>query len=172
MEVKEMSNSVYLEPLSVDYLNEVMGWINDEEIVRDFACFDGNISREEEKNFLEEVVNSKNDFVFAIHEPNGRYIGNIGLHDVNHLDKSGRLAIIIGKKEYWGQGYAQQAISDLLGKAFNELGLRKVWLKCLDIDEKVKHLYEKCGFEKRDILKNEYFLNEESHDMLYMSRCA
>lgn len=167
-----MPNHVYLEPLAMKYLDSILRWVNDKEVVGDFAGFDRVISREEEESFLEELINSEKDSVFAIHEPNSQYIGNIGLHDIGYGNKSGRLAIIIGEKEYWGKGYAQQAIKNILSIAFNKLGLRKVWLKCLDFDEKVKHLYEKCGFKEEEVLKNEYFLRERHFDMIRMSQCA
>lgn len=156
-----------LRPLQLSDLDKVMTWVNDPEIVGNFQHFNRTISREEEQQYLERILASPTDKVYAIETEGGEYLGNVGLHQIYLPSRNARFSIIIGNREHWGQGYAQKAIEQLLEIAFNQMGLHKVWGIVFEENEKNKHIYlDKLGFKVEGVLKEEYFHKGKYHTML------
>ena len=158
-----------LRPLEIKDLDKIMEWVNDPKIVFNFQNFDLKITREAEKAYLEKILASADDRLFAIETENGTYLGNVGLHNISSKNKLGRLALIIGNKEFLGRGYGQSAIKELVKYAFDECGLNKVWLIVAKENEKAKHIYEKVGFAIEGFLEEEYADRlGKFHDMVRM----
>lgn len=157
-----------LSPSDVDgILDDVMGWVNDAEVVKNLARFNRPpITREEEREFLVKHFASPTDRVYAIENGDGRYIGQIGLHQIYWPAKNGRLGIVIGRRDEWGRGHASRAIEALLPLAFEQVGLNKVWAIFYVANARMRHITEKLGFVQEGVLLEEYFHQERYHDMV------
>ena len=165
--------AVHLRPIEMHDLDQLMEWINDREVVGKFTDLGKTIAREEEKKYLEKIIASDRDQLYAIETEDRMYVGNIGLHEIDPLQKSARYGMIIGKKQYWGKGYAQSAIQALLEIAFQQERLQQVWGKFLTTNEKMRHVnVDKCGFKIEGILPHEYFYEGKYHDMIKVSMSA
>ncbi|MFH1637085.1 MAG: GNAT family protein [Candidatus Woesearchaeota archaeon] len=161
--------NVMLRPLNMGDLDNMMQWVNDSEIIGNFAVFNKKITREEEQKFLEKIIASENDRTFAIETEFGEYLGNVGINQIHWPSKNGRLAIIIGHKDQHGKGYGQSAIMEALRVAFEDYKLHKIWLIVFEENRKARHVYEKCGFKVEGILREEYWQKGEYHNMVRMS---
>ena len=165
--------SVTLRPIEMSDLDRIMEWVNDPVVVSNFAGMAKTITHKDEREYLEGIISSTTDKLYAIETEDRTYIGNIGLHEIDPHHHSARYGMIIGKKEYWGQGYGQSAINALLELAFQEHQLQQVWGKFLRTNEKMRHInVDKCGFKIEGILPNEYFRDGKYHDMLKVSMHA
>ena len=60
-------------------------------------------------------------------------------------------------KPFWGQGIIPEAAREMLRRAFEDLGMRKVWCGYYDGNEKSKRVQEKVGF-KYQYTKNDAFV--------------
>ena len=56
---------------------------------------------------------------------------------------------------YWGQGLIPEAVRRLQKRAFEELGMAKIWYGYYDGNTKSKRVQEKCGFSYRFTIKCE-----------------
>ena len=158
-----------LRPLEIGDLESVLKWVNDPEVIGNFQNFKMPISREDEKKYLEGLLASGNDKVFSIEAPNGEYIGQVGIHQIHWPSRNGRIALIIGNKEHWGEGYGQGALREILRLSFEQYNLHKVWLVVWEENQKARHIYEKAGFKTEGLLRDEYFHKGKYHNMLRMS---
>ncbi len=164
---------VNLRPIELSDLEHIMEWVNDQEVVGKFNDLGKITTREEEQKYLERIIASDKGQLYAIETADGNYVGNIGLHDIDQVRKSARFGLIIGKKQYWGQGYAQSAIQALLEVAFQQQCLQIVWEKFLTTNEKMKHInVDKYGFRIDGILPDEYFKDGKYYDMIKVSMIA
>ncbi len=158
-----------LRSLRMDDLDNMMGWVNDPEIIINFQNFDMHLTREQEQKFLEGILASESDKMFAVEDENGFYLGNAGIHGISSKNRLGRLALIIGKKDTHGKGYGQSALKQLLQHSFEEYQLNKVWLIVMSENVKARHIYEKIGFVVEGRLEEEYAdRNGNFHDMIRM----
>lgn len=68
-----------------------------------------------------------------------------GFTDMTEREDECELGYWIGKP-FWGQGYIPEASSELLRRAFEDLGMTTVWCGYYDGNRKSKRVQEKLGF--------------------------
>lgn len=96
---------------------------------------------------------------------NGVPIGCVGLlfhPDTNHWwgEEAAELGYWIAE-EHWGNGYAAEASQVLTRRAFEELGVKKIYATYRVENTQSKRVLEKLGFEYLREMKNTNYLNEE-----------
>jgi diamine N-acetyltransferase len=157
--------TVTLRPLRLDDLDHLMTWVNDPEITRNFAQL-GEISREQEQAWLERTLAATNERVWAIEDPDGTYLGNVGLHQIHWPSRNARLGIVVASRAHHGRGVAQAALKAVLDRGFAELGLHKIWAVHFHDNARMAHILGKLGFVVEGRLRDEYFHDGRYHDML------
>lgn len=114
-------------------LNRLAGWSNSK-VTLDKLKY--NIAR----SFGYDPMN------LMIDNEKGKPIGTIQLYDFNEQDRSCKLGIRIGDKDYWGKGYGEDAVKTLLEYAFMKIDIYRVTLKVYEYNERAARCYLKCGF--------------------------
>jgi len=104
---------------------------------------------------------------FAV-DVDGELIGVGGLHRIDHYAGVCDLGIRLGK-DYWGQGYGQDACRTLLEYAFRHLNMRKVGLEVLADDERAVGAYRKAGFVEEGRLRQQAWFDGAYRDTLRMA---
>jgi RimJ/RimL family protein N-acetyltransferase len=162
---------VRLRPLALTDVDHMMTWVNDPAIVGNFATFSGRaFTRDEELAYIERMMRSDVDRVFAIEtSDDGRYLGNVGVHQIHWPSRVGRLACIIGARGDMGKGYGSAAIRALLDHAFHDMRLHKVFLICFRENTRAQAIYHRIGFVDEGLLREEYFHEGTWHDMVRMA---
>ncbi|MDI6738351.1 MAG: GNAT family protein [Nanoarchaeota archaeon] len=163
-----MPNAV-LKPLSPGYLDDMMGWVNNPEITGKFAKFNCGVTRQQEISHIKQMMASKTDKCFVMETEEGKYLGNISLHEIDTQAGKARMSILIAAKKERGKSYGKSAIRRLLEIAFNEMKLHKVWLIVFEENTKARGLYRQCGFQEEGILQDEYFVEGKYHNMARMA---
>jgi RimJ/RimL family protein N-acetyltransferase len=79
------------------------------------------------------------------------------------------LSCSVAERGEHGKGYGSAAIARTLDHAFRELGLHKVWLMIFRTNERSRRTYARLGFVEEGVLREEYFHQQNWHDMLRMS---
>ena len=161
------NNGVFLKPLKESDIGHVMTWVNDPDVVKNFQHFGKKLTKKEELVFVKKLVKNerKTDFVFSIFGVDETYLGQCAINQISWENRLGRFSLII-KKEHWGKGYAQKVLPILLDYAFRELKLNKVWGMVYATNEKALHLYKKAGFKREGLLREEYYWQDEYHDIV------
>lgn len=138
---------VYLTELDRGNMETARAWLNDPDINRFLDTGQIPITRSAEESFYDAMAVSHTDFVFEIHaSPDGRYLGNTGLHAVDWRHRHAHLGIFLGYREDHGKGYAADALRALMGFAFDTLGLHRVVLTCYEGNDRAMQLYRHVGF--------------------------
>lgn len=83
---------------------------------------------------------------FGIDSIEGLHIGNCMFYDINYVNGKTELGILIGDKNYWGQGYGTEAVSLLLKYIFSFTPLNQVYLHTLDWNVRAQRSFKKNGF--------------------------
>lgn len=108
-----------------------------------------NISFEEYfKSYQDELERPfKNYSHFAIETLDGLHIGNCMLYDIDEYKKEAQLGILIGERAFWDNGYGEEAVTELLEKAFKDSRLSRIYLHTLQDNTRAQKCFAKCGFK-------------------------
>ena len=136
---------IALEPLRDEDSDTLFAWINDRELVEQSATF-RPVSREEHDAWFRAVRDPDRDdlAIYAIRE-DGRLVGTCQLL----IDGAeAELRIRIGEPDARGRGLGTEAVRELVGIAFRDRGLSRVWLQVFAHNRRAIRAYEKAGFTR------------------------
>lgn len=98
----------------------------------------------------------------------GTPIGTIQLYDFNEQDKSCKLGIRIGDRNYWSKGYGADAVNTLLEYAFMKIDIYRVTLKVYEYNERAVKCYLKCGFQYEGRTRQSAYIDGKFYDEIIM----
>lgn len=134
------------------------GWMNDPEVVRFTASRGQSYSLDDLKQFVARTAeDDSNLFMAILAEPSGGHIGNIKLGPIDRTNRSAKIGIIIGAKDFWGRGLATDAIRCISQHAFDDIGLHKVSAGCYRQNNGSITAFERAGFEIEGVLRESAF---------------
>ena len=157
--------SVALRPVEDDDLALIHRWQNDPEIWWSMD-YERPFSVEDVRDDIERTRREGHPFVI---EADGGPIGRIGLNAFRGRDRICSLYLFIGEPDARGRGHAIDAVSTLVGYAFERMDLARVELWALATNERAIDVYEACGFRREAVLPERSFRDGEWVDRVIMS---
>jgi RimJ/RimL family protein N-acetyltransferase len=152
-------------------VDATLKWVNDDE-VRQFlegGTLTYPVSRAQQEQFVEGASRpADNRKTFAIETLNGEYLGSINLHEIDWINRRAEIGIVIGIKQHWGKGYGTDAMRVLLRLAFDKMNLHRVYLRVYAFNKRAIASYEKCGFRREGVLREQRYHNGKYHDAILM----
>ncbi len=105
---------------------------------------------------------------FAIENKKDKaFLGIIGIKDLDSLHQRANFGIFI-KREFWGKGYAKNAMMLFFRYLFEEIHLHRIILQVLNNNKRAIGLYESFGFKHEGILRQHHFQSGDFQDVLIM----
>jgi RimJ/RimL family protein N-acetyltransferase len=163
-------DKVVLRPLASGDLRRCVKWFSDPDVLR-FLGRSGGVSLAEEERWFRDYERRTDEQIFAI-ETGGRHIGNLGLHRVDRVHQKADMGIVIGEPDFWSHGFGSDAIRAALRYGFSHLGLNKISLDVLEYNVRAIRSYEKCGFQKEGVHREEVYKDGRFFNVLRMSILA
>ena len=162
---------VTLRPVGPDDVDDILSWVNDPEVVGNLAAFSGKpLTRADELAWIERVQASETERVFSVlAAEDGRYLGQVGINQIFWRSRVGRLSVVIARRGEMGRGFGSAAIARVLDVAFHDLRLHKMWLMVFEHNTRSLRTYTRLGFQREGLLREEYFHEEDWHNMVRMS---
>lgn len=151
---------VRLRALAVDDAERNAKWLSDLEtarLVRGGGAMPLSIA--EEQRWIEQNSGAhKGDAChFAIDTLDGRHIGVCSYNSVNWRNRTCMVGWFIGDKDMRGRGYGSDMIKLLLSICFDELDMHKVSLAVFSYNEAAVRLYERLGFAREAVYREQVF---------------
>lgn len=116
-----------LRKLVLSDVNKVyLAWLNDGDIQKYTRRRGQKMTILGLKKFVKSIEKSKDWHFAIIIKDNKKHIGNVFLNLVDELNKSADLSIMIGDKNEWGKGYAQEVIKLATQFAFDKLKFHRL----------------------------------------------
>lgn len=140
--LKQMINDPYIE-------NATGGWGKP---ISDFV----------QEKWFENILNEKNKIRYAI-EVDQKFAGTIILEDIDWKNRKASISIKL-LLDQTHKGIGTEAIELIKKYAFEELNLNRLVAYILDYNISSLRLFEKCGFYKEGILKENVFKNNNYVD--------
>ncbi len=95
-------------------------------------------------------------------------IGFIGLFNLYRQQGDALVAIALGERKYWSNGYGTDAMHIMLQYGFMELNLRRMGLIVFDYNPRAIRSYEKAGFVPEGRVRGAMQRDGKRWDYLYM----
>jgi RimJ/RimL family protein N-acetyltransferase len=116
---------------------------------------------------------AEHDHAFNVYErATGRLIGFALLMDVDALMRTAELALVIGERDCWGQGYGTEATRLLLDYAFTWVHLHSVTLRVFGHNARGLRAYQRAGFKVIGRWREAYRLGDRVEDVVFMDCLA
>ncbi len=96
----------------------------------------------------------KRGYEYGIFSKEGRYIGNVGIVNIDWANNSAEITYFIGES-YWGCGYATEAVQAMLIFAFESLKLERIQGRCMTKNIASLKVMQKCGFSYEGLARHE-----------------
>jgi len=96
----------------------------------------------------------KRGYEYGIFSKEGRYIGNVGIVNVDWINNSAEITYFIGE-DYWGYGYATEAVQGVLAFAFERLQLERIQGRCMEGNKASLRVMQKCGFSYEGLARHQ-----------------
>jgi ribosomal-protein-alanine N-acetyltransferase len=160
--------TVYLRPLERSDAPLAQAWLLDPDIrayIRQYRPL--SLHREEE--YIARLAESEHDIALVIMLRAGdQPIGVAGLNQLDVKNRHAQLGILIGVKELWSKGHGTEATRLLVKFAFDTLNLNRVWLHVYEDNVRGIRAYEKVGFKKEGLLRQDHFRDGKYIDTVVM----
>lgn len=151
-------------------IQTVTRYINDEEVKRNLSPgipFPYTI--EDEERWYESNTALKDTYNFAIETlKDSVYLGGCGINEIDWKNSKVVVGIFIGNKEYWNKGYGTDAMKVLIKFIFEQMNINKIKLNVYSFNERAIRCYEKCGFIREGVLRQEIYRDGKYYDEIVM----
>ena len=156
-----VSDKIQLRSVNLEDVNNTyVGWMKDTEVNQYMETRFREQTQDTIAAYVENMLSNSNIFFFAmIDHASGNHIGNIKLK-INQFHKRGEISLFIGERDFWGMGIATVAIELVRDFALNQLGLHKLSAGCYSNNIGSIRAFEKAGFKREAVLKEEYLFKD------------
>ena len=160
---------VALGPLRRDLLPLYQRWLNDLGTTRTLDLPPQPMTIEKEQSWYEAQAKSQDDATFTIYERQTmRPIGNTGVHEIDHRNRTAIYGIVIGEPDCRGKGYGTETTRLMLDFAFTALGLNNVMLMVFEFNPAGIGAYMKAGFKEIGRRRKSRMMGGKLWDDIYM----
>lgn len=165
-----MEKRVYLRALEPEDYKTSIKWRKDDAIWDMLGGTKYFVSEAYEKDWVEKTIFNSKDIKLAVClVENDRYIGNVYMTDINMTNRSCHSHILIGEREYWGQGYASEALMLAVDYMFNERNIHRIQANVLESNTASLKMHEKCGYKVEGILRDAVYKNGKFQNQYILS---
>lgn len=163
-----LDQHIYLRALEREDAGTLLPWVNDPEVTRSLLIH-RPMSLAAEEAFIDKVTNDPDTVALGIVlRESDRLVGACGLHKIDYRTRQSSFGIFIGAKEEWGKGYGTEATRLVVGYAFDTLNLNRVWLHVFEYNRRGIRAYEKAGFRREGVLRQDSYREGRYWDTVAM----
>ncbi|MBI4833601.1 MAG: GNAT family N-acetyltransferase [Planctomycetes bacterium] len=160
----------YLRGIEKEDLPILARWINDSKVTHYMFMGSRPAVLDRLLEQWEHETKSEHDIVFTIVSRKGeKIIGSAGLYTINWISRSAEFRVIIGETLYWDKGIGVEITKLLTEYGFSKLNLNKVWLGVNASNLAAVKCYEKAGFIREGVLREEIYRNNQYYNAIRMS---
>ena len=97
-----------------------------------------------------------------------RPVGSVYVRDVDRTHHKAEYGIFIGEADARGKGYGTAAAKLMIRYCFEEMNLHRLFLRVYAENQQAIKSYEKAGFEREALLRDDVCINGNYRDIVLM----
>ena len=144
-----------------DYYN----WLSDPEVNQYLETRFIPNSPQTIAKFVERMDGNPNEILFAICVlESDAHIGNIKIGPINWVHRYADISLLIGNKNYWGKGFATEAIGLITRFGFQELNMNRLKASCYEGNKGSFKAFLKIGYTHEGTMRKHFFSKGQFQD--------
>jgi len=165
-----MSGKVVLREIIDSDTDNIVKWRNSPDVKKNLYSQELLTKKQHLKWMQNNVMTGQCiQFIIEIHfNDSVQPIGTIFIKNIDRKNSKGEYGIFIGESDARGKGYSTKATFKILKYAFEVLMLNRVYLTVFSDNLAAIKSYEKSGFIKEGILKEDFYRFDGFVDVVYM----
>ncbi len=169
MHLIDEKTGIYLRKMQPEDTDNIIKWRNSESVRKNFI-YQELFTRQSHENWIKTKVETGEVVQFIICITSGDMpVGSVYLRDIDMHHRKAEYGIFIGEDSARGHGIGTASCKLALKYAFEELGLNRVYLRALAGNEAAIRSYEKAGFVKEGLLREDVCINGKFTDIVWMA---
>jgi RimJ/RimL family protein N-acetyltransferase len=170
---KIVGERCYLSPCQPEDAALWAKWENDLETaipLGDEAYLPSTVEKVEQR--IHDIIRDDGQVFNIILQEGDLPIGRCMLFNIDAVNRHAMLGIVIGEKQYWGQGYGEEATRLVVDYGFNLLNLNNIMLGVFSFNQRAIQCYERVGFKLIGRRREVRVLGQKKYDVLLMDLLA
>jgi len=159
---------VTLRPFRADDLPRMREWMRDPETSRTWARAPIVPDSRFEDDLAGKFKRFDTSGYFAIDDSQGHFVGRIEFENLQLVDRTAEVMIMLGEPSARGKGIGTDAMVTLLRYLFDGRQLERVWLTVITWNEAAIASYKKVGFIVEGRLREDCWIEGALHDQLVL----
>ncbi len=157
-----------LRSISDEDTEDILKWRNSE-CVKKYFIDQKVIQKQDHIRWLRQKVDTGSVIQFIILERKDRHaIGTVYLQHLDYQNRKAEYGIFIGEENLIGKGIGTAVAKRVIAYAFQELKLHKLYLRVFSDNIRAITSYEKAGFQKEALLKDDVLVAGRFRNIILM----
>lgn len=166
MSLKLESERLYLQPFNKEDAFRITELANNKELANILG-----LPHPYELEFAQDWIATQSELIrkgveyplTVVSKQSKEIVGTITIR-IDKNNNKGEIGYWIGK-DYWGKGFATEAVNKIVGFGFNELNLNKIWASAISRNTASIKVLEKAEFQKEGTLRKSRLLFDNYEDV-------
>ncbi len=165
---RDEAAGIYLRRMTYGDTDRIVAWRNSDAVRKNFI-YQAQFTRESHENWIHTMVETGRVIQMiicglALDEP----LGSVYIRDIDRQHGKAEYGIFIGEASARGRGIGTAAAKLMLRYCFEEEGLHRVFLRVLSTNTQAIRSYEKAGFTREALLKDDVCIDGKYRDIVLM----
>lgn len=167
--LNDPSVGIYLRPMGREDTELIVAWRNSEEVRRNFI-YQVPFTREGHLNWIKNMVETGKAVQMIICDlATDTPLGSVYIRDIDRQHCKAEYGIFIGEESARGRGVGTAAARLMLDYCFREEKLHRIYLRAFASNEQAIHSYEKAGFVREGLLREDVRIDGQYRDIVWMA---
>ncbi len=168
-EYVDQEAGIYLRPMTWEDTDLIVAWRNSDAVRKNFI-YQELFTRQSHENWIRTMVETGKVAQMIICETaTDNPLGSVYIRDIDRRHNKAEYGIFIGEPTARGRGIGTAAAKLMLRYCFEEEGLHRVYLRALADNGQAIRSYEKAGFVKEGLLREDVCINGKYWDIIWMA---
>ena len=171
-EYRDDRTGIYLRLMGPQDTDLIVTWRNKDAVRKNFI-YQKLFTRESHDAWIREKVQTAQVVQMIICDCGSqRPLGSVYIRDIDREHNKAEYGIFIGEDDARGRGVGTAAARLMLRYCFEEEGLHRVYLRAFADNLQAIRSYEKAGFVREGLLKDDVCIRGQYRDILWMAAVA
>ncbi len=169
-EYRDSGAGIYLRLMTYADTDLIVAWRNSDAVRKNFI-YQELFTREGHEHWIRTMVETGRVVQMMICDlASDRPLGSVYIRDIDRQHNKAEYGIFIGEDSARGRGVGTAAAELMLRYCFEEEGLHRVYLRVFADNIQAVRSYEKAGFVREGLLKDDVRIEGEYRDIVWMGR--